>query len=67
MLASAAKDEPYTVEVKAGAVKFAKDENLASYSVNTNSNIAFNTTVSTSGIVTPVVEKMLTLFQSKAM
>ncbi|HDR3650600.1 S-layer homology domain-containing protein [Bacillus cereus group sp. Bce001] len=56
-LASAAKDEPYTVEVKAGAVKFAKDENLASYSVNTNSNIAFNTTVSTSGIVTPVVEK----------
>ncbi|MFC9415944.1 S-layer homology domain-containing protein [Bacillus mobilis] len=56
-LASAAKDEPYTVEVKAGAVKFAKDENLASYSVNTNSNIAFNTTVSTTGIVTPVVEK----------
>ncbi|MGH0667548.1 S-layer homology domain-containing protein [Bacillus paranthracis] len=56
-LASAAKDEPYTVEVKAGAVKFAKDENLASYSVNTNSNVAFNTTVSTSGIVTPVVEK----------
>ncbi|MGG5783692.1 S-layer homology domain-containing protein [Bacillus albus] len=56
-LASAAKDEPYTVEVKAGAVKFAKDENLASYSVNTNSNVAFNTTVSTTGIVTPVVEK----------
>lgn len=56
-LASAAKDEPYTVEVKAGAVNFAKDENLASYSVNTNSNVAFNTTVSTTGIVTPVVEK----------
>ncbi|MEB5651151.1 S-layer homology domain-containing protein [Bacillus anthracis] len=56
-LASEAKDEPYTVEVKAGAVKFAKDENLASYSVNTNSNVAFNTTVSTTGIVTPVVEK----------
>ncbi|MGR5880261.1 hypothetical protein ACT7DO_22895 [Bacillus pacificus] len=34
-----------------------KDENLASYSVNTNSNVAFNTTVSTTGIVTPVVEK----------
>ena len=56
-LASAAKDEPYTVEVRAGAVNFAKDENLASYSVNTNSNVAFNTTVSTTGIVTPVVEK----------
>ncbi|WP_439020478.1 S-layer homology domain-containing protein [Bacillus thuringiensis] len=56
-LASEAKDEPYTVEVKAGAVKFAKDENLASYSVNTNSNVAFNTTVSSTGIVTPVVEK----------
>ncbi|MED2793113.1 S-layer homology domain-containing protein [Bacillus wiedmannii] len=56
-LASEAKDEPYTVEVKAGAVNFAKDENLASYSVNTNSNVAFNTTVSTTGIVTPVVEK----------
>ncbi|MBJ7985765.1 S-layer homology domain-containing protein [Bacillus cereus] len=48
--------EPYTVEVKAGAVKFAKDENLASYSVNTNSNVAFNTTVGNTGIVTPVVE-----------
>lgn len=48
--------EPYTVEVKAGAVKFAKDENLASYSVNTNSNVAFNTTVGKTGIVTPVVE-----------
>ncbi|MGE6539711.1 S-layer homology domain-containing protein [Bacillus luti] len=56
-LGSEAKDEPYTVEVKAGAVKFAKDENLASYSVNTNSNVAFNTTVSSTGIVTPVVEK----------
>ena len=56
-LASAAKDEPYTVEVKAGAIKFAKNEELASYSVNTNSNVAFNTTVSTTGIVTPVVEK----------
>ncbi|MES5953592.1 S-layer homology domain-containing protein [Bacillus fungorum] len=48
--------EPYTVEVKAGAVKFAKDENVASYSVNTNSNVAFNTTVGKTGIVTPVVE-----------
>ncbi len=51
------KDDSYTVEVKAGAIKFAKNEELASYSVNTNSNVAFNTTVSTTGIVTPVVEK----------
>ena len=52
-----------TVEVKAGAVKFAKDENLASVT----QIVAFNTTVSTTGIVTPVVEKLLTLFQSKVM
>ncbi|EOP74145.1 MULTISPECIES: S-layer homology domain-containing protein [Bacillus] len=55
-LGSEAKDEPYTVELRAGAVKFAKDDNLASYSVNTNSNAAFNTTVGNTGIVTPVVE-----------
>ncbi|MGE7857837.1 S-layer homology domain-containing protein [Bacillus sp. NPDC094064] len=49
--------EPYTVEFKAGAVKYAKDNDLASYSVNTNSNVAFITTVGKTGIVTPVVEK----------
>ncbi|EMI9087324.1 S-layer protein [Bacillus cereus] len=57
-LASEAKNEPYSVELKAGAVKFAKDENVASYSVNTNSNVAFITTVGKTGIVTPVVEKV---------
>ncbi|EJS64616.1 hypothetical protein ICW_04890 [Bacillus wiedmannii] len=55
-LASEAKDEPYSVELKAGAIKFAKDNNLASYSVNTNSNVAFITNVGKTGIVTPVVE-----------
>ncbi|KLA32134.1 S-layer homology domain-containing protein [Bacillus cereus] len=51
------KDDSYTVELKAGAIKFAKNEELASYSVNTNSNEAFITTVGKTGIVTPVVEK----------
>ncbi|EOP06216.1 hypothetical protein ICS_04713 [Bacillus cereus BAG2O-3] len=55
-LASEAKDEPYSVELKAGAIKFAKDNNVASYSVNTNSNVAFITNVGKTGIVTPVVE-----------
>ncbi|HDR3524469.1 S-layer homology domain-containing protein [Bacillus pacificus] len=50
------KDDSYTVELKAGAIKFAKDNELASYSVNTNSNEAFITTVGKTGIVTPVVE-----------
>ncbi|HDR4419948.1 TPA: S-layer homology domain-containing protein [Bacillus cereus] len=50
-------DEPYSVELKAGAIKFAKNEELASYSVNTNGNEAFITTVGKTGIVTPVVEK----------
>ncbi|MGH0508548.1 S-layer homology domain-containing protein [Bacillus paranthracis] len=52
------KDDSYTVELKAGAIKFAKDNELASYSVNTNSNEAFITTVGKTGIVTPVVEKV---------
>ncbi|PEC20770.1 S-layer homology domain-containing protein [Bacillus cereus] len=50
------KDDSYTVELKAGAVNFAKNDSLASYSVNTNSNVAFITTVGKTGIVTPVVE-----------
>ncbi|WP_242213476.1 S-layer homology domain-containing protein [Bacillus cereus group sp. BfR-BA-01383] len=51
------KDDSYTVELKADAVKYAVDNDLASYSVNTNSNVAFITTVGKTGIVTPVVEK----------
>lgn len=48
------KDDSYTVELKADAVKYAVDNNLASYSVNTNSNVAFITTVGKTGTVTPV-------------
>ncbi|CAH2461667.1 MULTISPECIES: S-layer homology domain-containing protein [Bacillus cereus group] len=50
----ALKDDSYTVELKADAVKYAVDNNLASYSVNTNSNVAFITTVGKTGTVTPV-------------
>ncbi|KOO37400.1 hypothetical protein AMD01_22470 [Priestia koreensis] len=50
-------NEPYSVEFKAGAVKFAKDTAAGSYSVNTNVNTAFLTSVVSTSNSTPVVEK----------
>ncbi|MDZ5606105.1 S-layer homology domain-containing protein [Bacillus pseudomycoides] len=56
-LPSPAVAGPYDVQLKDGAVKFAKVLDLAYYSVNTNANTEFTTKVGNIDVSTPVVKK----------
>lgn len=63
--AYATTEEPYTVEFDKGAIKYVKVDTAKEYSVNTNANEVFATTVKSSNTVAPVTVKNASIIQTQ--